>query len=267
MPIDIHLLALLSGHFAGDFILQSDTMAEQKTGNPIWMLGHVLQVAALTWVLMGNLQAWPIAGMLLLLHLMVDLLKVWISRRLQRDSDGCHDHGNSHQHDPSVSGLRLFMADQALHLLTIFMLWRYWHLSGGAMSVTNHWVGLLGPDYAKALLLLSGLAVGVWGIGVVLRFQMAAFAVDLADHVQQGLPRGGKTIGLLERLLVFIFVLAGKPEGIGFVIAAKSVFRIGQLTNAREKDQAEYIMIGTLRSFTYALVVAFGVKWLLGHVG
>ena len=99
-----------------------------------------------------------------------------------------------------------------------------------------------------------------------MKYQMVRFAAELAEEVKQGLPRGGKIIGMLERLLAFMFVLAGKPEGVGFVIAAKSVFRIGALTNREDRDHAEYIMIGTLRSFTYALIIAFSTKWLIGHI-
>ena len=153
-----------------------------------------------------------------------------------------------------------------MHILTLVMLWVCLNSTGAAASLTNHWTGLGGIYYAKGLLLLTGIAVGVWGVGIVLKYQMAEFAMNLDEADMQGLPKGGKTIGILERLLVFMFVLAGKPEGVGFVIAAKTVFRIGRLTNQQEKDQAEYIMIGTLRSFTYALIAAFAIKWLIENV-
>lgn len=276
MQVDTLLLALLCGHFLGDFILQTDGLAERKTKHGGWLLYHVFVVSTITWILLGNLSAWWIAGLLLLLHLSIDYVKLRFSKKKQTGFDSAnkvsHDSIQSdigsdetRQVVPDHDFMR-FVGDQILHVLVIVALWFFVSKSGSGASFTNYWTTLLGLSYAKGLLLLTGLAVCVWGIGVVLKFQMAWFAADLADKVKQGLPKGGKTIGMLERLLVFMFVLAGKPEGVGFVIAAKSVFRIGELTNRNDKDHAEYIMIGTLRSFTYALVVAFITKWLIGHI-
>jgi hypothetical protein len=131
----------------------------------------------------------------------------------------------------------------------------------------NHWLRLWGDGYGRALLLTAGLATTVWALGVVLKHQMAGFAAQLPTGLRAGLPQAGRTVGQMERLLVFVFVLAGQPGAVGFVVAAKSVFRIGALTNRDDRDHAEYIMIGTLRSFAYALVVAFATRWLLYRMG
>jgi len=251
MQIDIHFLALLCGHFLGDFVLQTDGLVQRKAKQARWLLCHVLLVSVLTWILLGTLDAWWLVIFVFVLHLLVDYIKLKIVNNRQTKSD--HD-------------FLLFIGDQALHILFTVLLWTWLSRSGTGASLTNHWVEIWGADYAKSLLLLTGLAVGVSGVGIVLMHQMTGFASELADKVKQGLPKGGKTIGTLERLLVFMFVLAGRPEGIGFVIAAKSVFRIGELTNREDRNHAEYIMIGTLRSFTYALVVAFITRWLMTQI-
>jgi hypothetical protein len=67
----------------------------------------------------------------------------------------------------------------------------------------------------------------------------------------------------LERFLIFLFVLAGHPEGAGFLVAAKSVFRFGELTNHQNRMEAEYITIGTLMSFSWGLAVALVTKLLI----
>lgn len=72
---------------------------------------------------------------------------------------------------------------------------------------------------------------------------------------ERSLPNAGKYIGILERVLVFIFVVTGHWEGIGFLVAAKSVFRFGDLKDSRDRKLTEYILIGTLLSFGIALVV------------
>lgn len=65
----------------------------------------------------------------------------------------------------------------------------------------------------------------------------------------------GRYIGMLERLFVFTFVLLGQWEAIGFLLAAKSVFRFGDLTKASDRKLTEYILIGTLLSFGIAIML------------
>jgi hypothetical protein len=77
----------------------------------------------------------------------------------------------------------------------------------------------------------------------------------LSDSLEESLSNAGKYIGMLERLLVFIFIVTGHWEGIGFLLAAKSVFRFGDLKKSKDRKLTEYILIGTLLSFSIALAV------------
>ena len=79
---------------------------------------------------------------------------------------------------------------------------------------------------------------------------------------QDGLPRGGRTIGYLERLLIFLLVMAGQFSAIGFLVTAKSILRFGTVSNDREAT--EYVIIGTLASFGWAIALAMATDSLLG---
>ena len=59
---------------------------------------------------------------------------------------------------------------------------------------------------------------------------------------------------LLERPLIVTFVLSGNIAGVGFLITAKSVFRFSDVQKMR---MTEYMFLGTLLSFTVALVGGF----------
>ena len=72
----------------------------------------------------------------------------------------------------------------------------------------------------------------------------------------ESLVNAGHYIGLLERLLVYIFIVTGHWEGVGFMIAAKSVFRFSDLAQARQRKLTEYVLIGTLLSFGLSVVSA-----------
>ena len=78
----------------------------------------------------------------------------------------------------------------------------------------------------------------------------------------EGLKNAGKYIGWLERFLIVTFVWAGEISAIGFIIAAKSVFRFGEIKGKENRKLAEYILIGTLASFSLALATAYLSKWI-----
>jgi hypothetical protein len=75
--------------------------------------------------------------------------------------------------------------------------------------------------------------------------------------------RVGATIGILERILVVVFVLTGTEAAIGFVVAAKTLARFRLLD---DRDFAEYYLLGTLASVAVAIVTALIGKAALGAV-
>ena len=85
------------------------------------------------------------------------------------------------------------------------------------------------------------------------------------ENEKNSLPNAGSWIGYLERVLILTFMLVGCMEGIGFLLAAKSVFRFGELTKAKEVKITEYVMIGTLSSFTIAILLGAVAVKVLGN--
>jgi len=100
-----------------------------------------------------------------------------------------------------------------------------------------------------------------WGINVFL----SRYESDIEK--EKGLKNAGTYIGWLERFLIVTFVWAGEISAIGFIIAAKSVFRFGEIKDRENRKLAEYILIGTLASFSLALAVAYLFKWISGAGG
>ena len=84
-------------------------------------------------------------------------------------------------------------------------------------------------------------------------------------HPSPALPgRVGEAIGIIERLLIVTFVLAGAEAAIGLVIAAKTLARFKQLD---DRDFAEYYLLGTLASVAIASISAFAAAAALGSLG
>ena len=66
----------------------------------------------------------------------------------------------------------------------------------------------------------------------------------------------GKYIGILERILIAIFVVQNLSQGLAFLIAMKTLTRFKQF---EDKDFAEYYLIGTLLS----LIIGIAVAWVI----
>lgn len=97
---------------------------------------------------------------------------------------------------------------------------------------------------------------------VVVSLFINRWAPDYA--VSQGLPNAGKWIGYFERVLILTFIITDNIEGVGFLLAAKSIFRFGELNKAKEIKITEYMLIGTLVSFSIAFISGVVVERLVG---
>ena len=53
-----------------------------------------------------------------------------------------------------------------------------------------------------------------------------------------------------------LLLLINQPNGIGFLLAAKSVLRFGEIKDTSQRKMAEYIIIGTFLSFGWALLIS-----------
>jgi hypothetical protein len=69
------------------------------------------------------------------------------------------------------------------------------------------------------------------------------------------LENAGKLIGVLERILVLTFVVVGKIEVIGFLIAAKTILRYKDT----DTTKSEYVLIGTMISFGIAMLFGLAI--------
>lgn len=129
----------------------------------------------------------------------------------------------------------------------------------------------LHPTVWKALIIALGAVLLTLPVGALIDWLLKPFQKQLNKRFRpnslrpvSGLKEGGRIIGYLERLLIYVFILSGQFAGVGFLVAAKSIFRFGELKESENRKQAEYIIIGTFTSFLLAILVSLGVQALLG---
>lgn len=220
--------ALIFAHVLADFVLQTGYIATHKH-RPKVLLVHAAIVLITAQAALGRVDPWELPA-LALVHAATD----WLKSRLRNP------------------GLRAFLADQGAHIAVLALLAAIrpdlW--AGGL------WAGLDG---------LPGLMAAV--AGAILTTRAGGFAVGMLMRpwsdveLPTGLPNGGLLIGLLERGLIFLLVMVGQPAGIGFLIAAKSVLRFE--TTSKDQRAGEYVIIGTLASFAWALALSYATLDLM----
>ncbi|MCJ0906183.1 hypothetical protein [Rhodococcus sp. ARC_M6] len=112
-----------------------------------------------------------------------------------------------------------------------------------------------------ATLVLCVLAAATAGAPIVLAtFKIARRQPDGSPAPNAGPLRGGRVIGVLERVAVAVSILAGWPEGIAIVLAVKGLARYPEL---REPHASEQFIIGTFASVLWAIAVCGTGKALI----
>jgi hypothetical protein len=235
-------VALALAHVLADFVFQTDAMVRGKR-RPLVFLAHGAIVAATAWIALGlPLDARPVA-LVALAHLAIDAAKLRFGG----------------------PGFRPFALDQMAHVAMIVLAavlfpgtWQTGLWAGPAVTGALPANGL-----PTAMLLLAGLVACVWAGGHAVGALMAGIRLPADPETDPSLPQGGRLIGKLERLMIYMLVLSGEIVGIGLLIAAKSILRFGEIQSSTSRQIAEYVIIGTLASFAWALGISVAVARLL----
>ena len=229
------LTKLILAHLIGDFILQPTKWVAhkeaKKTASPYLYL-HTLIHTGLCMLFLWDLDLWWIAVLVGASHFIIDALKLHLQK--------------------ATTKKRWFITDQALHVLVI--------LGVGAATDQLDMKLLLSP---QTLIFLTGAVFLTTPVSILIRTLLSAWTPVAMEHgkVQtDSLVNAGKYIGILERLLVFTFIVVNHWEGVGFMIAAKSVFRFSDLAEAKQRKLTEYVLVGTLLSFGIAVLTGVLVK-------
>jgi len=111
---------------------------------------------------------------------------------------------------------------------------------------------------------IVGALLTVWGGSLFVGYLVEPYA-DQLEH-DTGLEQGGHIIGITERLLIYVFVLAEAPTAIGLLVTAKSILRFREVSDVDRPKQSEYVIIGTLLSFAFAVTTSYIVRWFLDIV-
>jgi hypothetical protein len=272
-------LRLLLGHLLGDFYLQNDSLCEGKEHSLVKLLQHCFIYSFILFAFLGTWgkKALIAASIIFLSHFLLDYFKIKLEGRPGPKVET--------KKTPSISASnnwRLFLLDQAGHVLVLFGVWIMIQGPFFWSEFYPYFFGLVVDTFTSRITLLLFLAYLTVGLptGIAVAFLTRRWSDEIRRNQQErvassekddqtdlsgttGLLKGGKWIGILERLFVLTFVLTGHIEGIGFLVTAKSIFRFGEFN----RENTEYILIGTMLSFFIAMAVGLTVNYLLARSG
>ena len=223
------LIKLLLAHIIGDFFLQPEKWVKEKETKKLKSPKLYLHIAihiALLIVLLWDFTQWPVILAIGASHFIIDALKLI----LQKES----------------TKRLLFFIDQIAHICVIFS--AYYLFTDNIFNVER-----LFTEYN--LLLVSCLLFLSIPVSIIMKTIFSKWDISKLTENNESLEDAGKYIGILERILVFAFIVVDHWEAVGFLITAKSVFRFGDLKESKHRKLTEYILIGTLISFGIAIAV------------
>ncbi len=229
---------LIIAHLAGDFIFQKKSWIAHRSANN-WRSGYLYAnagiVAILSWLLSGYYSLWLIPLLIYAVHAVIDTIKSYFPDK------------------PLV-----FTIDQSLHIAatlvaTIF----YLGYSDSPCCMAWLFNDLFFWTYIAAYLIV------MWPMGIIIAMLTRKWQTESDNG--EGLPDAGRYIGMLERLLILTFIFMGQFSAIGFLVAAKSVLRFGDIRESGNRKGAEYILIGTMISFAAAIFTGLLAQWVISN--
>ncbi|WP_223671141.1 DUF3307 domain-containing protein [Kangiella shandongensis] len=243
----ILLLKLIAAHLIADFLIQPIAWIKDKEEKAFVskkLILHSLVHATLYAMAFAFSPEYGLGWLVLVVtHYLIDGFKS-ISNRLVIEEKSTFFNRRS-----------LFIMDQLLHIIMIVLVVGYYYPELYQFAINAEQLWLL----AIAVLLLTRVS------SIIIKVLISRWTplnVDDAGKTNHSLANAGSYIGFLERLFIFVFIVTNHWEGVGFLLAAKSVFRFGDLKEAHDRRLTEYILIGTLISFGLAIGISLGYDYL-----
>ncbi|MCZ4243691.1 DUF3307 domain-containing protein [Pedobacter punctiformis] len=228
--MDIFLIKIILAHLIGDFFLQPNAWVKEKESKKLKsgkLYLHIGIHTVLIFIVFWSFDVWKLALSIGALHFIIDALKLLIQSK--------------------KNARIMFFADQVVHFISIFFVWHIFY--SGVLDISF-------LDNPKVWLIISCLLFLTMPTSIIMRVIINKWIPANRVEDQKSLQDAGKYIGVLERLLIFLFICTNHFEAVGFLLAAKSIFRFGDLKEAHDIKLTEYVLIGTLLSFGIALAVS-----------
>ena len=232
------LIKLLIAHLFTDFIVQPERWVKDKKENKHkspYLYYHIAIAGLTSYLLLAQWANWYAPLFIAITHYLIDLWK--LNRK---------------------DNLTYFLVDQCFHIIVILGVWLNIIFSWNQFV---DWTHLEMNDHRLWIILIGFLFI-IYPSQYIMKYATQQWGESFAGGVRDFLKDAGKWIGIFERILIFILVIYNQYQAIGFLIAGKSFIRFSE-SGEKTRTQTEYILIGTLISFTLAIGTGAVVSYLL----
>lgn len=261
------LLRLLVAHLLTDFVFQPINWVNDKKQRKIASRKlplHIIVTTLFAYVFSGEYSNWIIPMVIFVSHYTIDIIKVYLKEKFI-----------------------YFILDQLAHVMVIILLWltiehRWNEITPWLNAVSNDkniWILASGYIFVSwPLGIIIGLATQRWRNQIALEQEKSRREITkdtttdnlLSYNIEEvmkeeqglGLASAGKWIGICERMLILTFVIMQQYTAIGFLMTAKSILRFSE-KEANTQLKTEYVLVGTLVSFTSAAMIGVLLRLFL----
>lgn len=223
-------------HLVADFIFQNQEWVNHKYEKLFsnYLFLHIFIVGVLSWMFSLDIGFWKAALTLAFVHLLIDLLKVWLTNRNKKRT--------------------YFFLDQLIHIVAIVLI--------SVVYAKLYSISFVFEPKLSWIAIFTGFVLCAKPANIIMKYVFLAFSIEIPDNeieIKEGksLPNAGKLIGISERYIVLALSLTGQFQAIGLLIAAKSILRFNTAS------KSEYVLVGTLVSFGIALFTGLLINQLV----
>ncbi len=225
------LVRLVIAHMLTDFVVQSDSWVEGRKKNG-WHSKHLylhgIMAGVLAYLFSGLWSLIWLPAAVAVTHILIDGIK------------------SKYEND-----LKSFFADQLGHFAVLLAIWVLVISPDAEDMVFLESLFLPGT---KLWVIAAAYLIVIWPSSMLINRITEKWRKDIiekeGDETNKSLEKAGTWIGWLERFLILTFILLQQYAAIGFLVAAKSIFRFSE-----SRKVGEYVLIGTLLSFVIAVIV------------
>ncbi|BES65833.1 DUF3307 domain-containing protein [Gottschalkiaceae bacterium SANA] len=278
MSYNLFLIAII-GHVLGDYYFQSQKLADYKDEFFLGVVEHsllyslamfiiVLSIKLISHIITYRLEMKVVilyALIFSVLHFFIDAVKyeasiLFVKKKSKKEtmnhkrteiSQKKIKEGYKEQIKPYV-----YVVDQLLHIVVIILV---------ILKVIKSGYSFFIPEEIEiGIRMLTGLLIIFKPTNITFNTIIKEYKPEIKqkeNEIEQSKNEkvidrnAGRSIGNLERLLVFLLLMANQYSAIGFIFAAKSITRYDRIVH--EQEFAEYYLLGTLFSITATIIVYF----------
>jgi hypothetical protein len=229
------LTKLILAHLLTDFILQPKKWVEERMQHHFtskYLYIHTTITAMVAWAFIGW-EHWSVALAILVTHTIIDGWKSY-----------------------QKSEAKYFLVDQLLHLFVIAVCW--WITFYDMSDLKLNWNDF--TENTTLLIHITAFTFLTFPCAILIGQLTSKWRSKLGKQKAEDLENAGRWIGIIERSIILVLVSLHQFEAIGLLIAAKGVIRFSD--TERSEQKTEYLLIGTMISFSLAIITGLMVHHL-----